>query len=139
MSRAVKILKRNFLWILFIGFSIFAIATRQDEHIFLSEGPYGYGKYITWVIFIAFFGYSFYSGLKENFFKTLKTMTSLYWGRQIGMDLYIGLIFSIVIIAIHGGTWTLLIWILPILFYANLATLLYLALNYDSIIQHFLV
>ena len=139
MSRAVKILPRNFLWILFIGFSVFAIYTRQDTHVFLSESPYPYGKYIIWGIFISFFAYSFYSGMKENFFKTLKTMTNLYWGRQIGLDLYIGLILPITMIAIHGGTWTLLIWIVPVLFYANLATLLYFALNYDSIINYFLM
>jgi hypothetical protein len=139
MSRTVKILQRNFLWILFIGFSVFAVYSRQDAHVFLSESAYPYGKYAVWLIFIAFFGYSFYSGLKENFFKTLKTMINLYWGRQIGLDLYIGLIFSATIIGIHGGIWVLLIWILPILIYANLATLLYFALNYDSIINHFMM
>lgn len=139
MSRTLKILQRNFLWLLFIGFSVFAIYTREDAHIFLSESPHPYGKCIVWFLFIVFFGYSFYSGLKENFFKTLKTMTNLYWGRQIGMDLYIGLILSTTLIGIHGGTWILLIWILPILIYANLATLLYFALNYDSIINYFLI
>lgn len=139
MSRAVKILQRNFLWILFIGFFIFAVYTRKDAYIFQSESSYGLGKYVVWGIFISFFSYSFYSGLKENFFKTLKTMTSLYWGRQIGMDLYIGLLLPISVIGFHGGIWVLLIWILPILIYANLVTLLYFALNYDSIVSYFLI
>lgn len=139
MSTLSKVLKQNFLWIVFMGLIVFAVFTRQDEHIFQSSGPYSYGKYILWLVFICFFAYSIYSGTKENFFKTLSTMTKLYWGWQIGLDLYIGVAFSLTVIGIHGGTVTLLIWLLPILFYANLATLLYFALNYDSIVSYFLL
>ena len=139
MSKLSKVLKHNFLWILFIGLFFIAVFTRKDEYIILSTGPYPYGKYILWLVFIFFFLYSIYSGTKENFFKTLSIMTKLYWGRQIGLDLYIGVGFSLAIIGIHGGMTILLIWLLPILFYANLATLVYFALNYDSLVSYFLL
>lgn len=139
MKNINRILKQNFLWILFFVFALYAVWTRQDEHIFISQGPYSFGKYLSWLIFFGFFGYSFYSSKKENFFKSLSLITKKFWGRQIIADLYIGLLLPIIIIYLHGGVLVLIIWLIPILFYANLATLLYLALNYDSIIQYFIL
>ena len=135
----MRLLKQNFLWILFVGFAIFAIWSRKDASIFVSQGPYPYGKYVIWIIFFAFFAYSIYASRNENFFKSLKKITNMLWGRQIGIDLYIGLLLPMLIILLHGGTYIFLIWLIPVLLYANLATLLYLALNYDSIIQHFII
>ncbi len=132
--KAIRFLKYNLLWVLYFGFSIFAVFDRKDANIFISDGPYSQGKYILWVLFFIFLTYSIYAGTKENFFKTLSMMTKKYWGWQIGIDLYIGLMFAICLIYFHGGPFVFLIWLLPILIYANLATLLYLALNYDSII-----
>ncbi len=133
----MRFLKRNFLWVLFTGFSIFAIATKKDASIFLSESPYGFGKYIVWLIFFSFLVYSLYAS-KENFFKSVKSINQLLWGRQIGLDLYIGLLLPMVIIYLHGGTYVFLLWLIPMLLYANLATLLYFALNYDSLAAQFL-
>ena len=135
MSKANSLLKENFLWVLFIGFAIYAIGTREDESIFLSQGPYGFGKYLVWAIFFSFLAYSYYCSRKENFFKSVIRIGKLHWGRQIGMDLYIGLLLPVILIYMHGGIFVLLIWLIPILVYANLATLLYLALNYDAILN----
>ena len=139
MKFNIHLLKRNFLWILFIGFAIFAIYTREDKYLFTSQGSYSFGKYIAWIIFLCFFLYSIYSSAKENFFKSVIRIGELFWGWQIGIDLYIGLFFSLLIIYLHGGVLIFLVWLIPVLIYANLATLLYFALNYDSLISHFII
>ena len=139
MKGSIRFLKYNFLWILFIGFAFFAISSREDEFVFVSQGPYAFGKYIVWTIFVCFFAYSIYASTKENFFKTLSRISKMFWGRQIGMDLYIGLLLPLSLIYLHGGVLVFLIWLVPVLIFANLATLLYLALNYDSLVSHFII
>jgi len=62
----------------------------------------------------------------------------MYWGWQIIIDLYIGLLLPLFIIYSHGGAVILLLWIVPVFINANLFTLLYFALNYDSLVAHFL-
>ncbi|WP_411894595.1 hypothetical protein [Winogradskyella sp. A2] len=138
-KRNIKLLKRNLLWILFIGFSLYAIWQREDEFIFVSQSQYALGKYIVWTIFFCFLAYSIYASTKENFFKTLSLFSKKFWGWQIGIDLYIGLLLPLVLISLHGGILVFLIWLIPVLIYANLATLLYLALNYDSLVSHFII
>lgn len=135
----IRQVKLNFLWILYALFAVFAVYSRQDPYIFESQGPYGLGKYLVWGILILFLIYSLYASTKENFLKTLSKMAKLYWGRQIGLDLYIGLLLPLTIIYFNGGIVILLIWILPVLIYANLATLLFIALNYDTLISQFLL
>ena len=135
----MKNLKKNLLWLLFFGFALFAIWTRKDASIIFSQGPYSFGKYLVWLIFLGFLGYSLYSSRRENFFKSVSKISKMYWGWQIGLDLYIGLLMPLTIIFLHGGLIVFVIWLIPVLIYANLATLLYLALNYDSIIIQFLV
>jgi hypothetical protein len=135
----MHLLKQNLLWILFIGFAFFAIWTREDTFIFISQGPYAFGKYMVWIIFFFFFGYSIYCSSRENFFKSVIRISEMFWGWQIGIDLYVGLMLPLLIIYLHGGVFVLLIWLIPVLIYANLATLLYLALNYDSLISHFMI
>lgn len=129
-----RFLKRNFLWLLFMAFALVAIMTREDQSVFISHGPYGFGKYIAWLVFLGFLAYSIYCSRKENFFKSVKRIGNMHWGRQIGIDLYIGLLLPLVLIYLQGGLVVLLLWLLPIFIYANLATLLYLALNYDALI-----
>ena len=135
----MKTIKKNLLWVVYFGFIIYAINTGKDEHIFISNGPYPLGKYIVWLMYLSFLGYSLYCSTKENFFKSLKKLYPFYWARQIGMDLYIGItITSYLIYLNEGSILVLAIWILPILIYANLVTLVYVAINYDSIISHFI-
>jgi hypothetical protein len=63
----------------------------------------------------------------------------MLWGWQIGLNLYIGLILPLIIIYLNGGFIILLVWLFPILIYANICTLLFLALNYDSLISQFII
>ncbi len=138
-KNTTRFLKQNVLWILFFGFAFFAICSREDTFIFASQSPFAIGKYMSWVIFFCFLTYSIYASSKENFFKTLIGVHKMLWGRQIVIDLYIGLLLPLLIVFLHGGTFVFLVWLIPILIYANMATLLYLALNYDSLVSYFMV
>ena len=139
MELTIQFLKRNLLWLVFIAFAIMGVATKADEAIFVSQGPYSFGKYFIWGLFFSFLGYTIYCGTKENFFKSIKRMSEMYWGWQVGIDLYIGLLLPLFIIYLHGGGFVLLLWLIPILLNANLFTLLYFALNYDALVAHFIV
>lgn len=139
MKDTARLLKKNLLWVLFLGFALLAIATKADAHIFISQSPYGFGKYIVWILFFGFLGYSVYCSTRENFFKSAKRISEMFWGWQIGLDLYIGLLLPLLIIYLHGGVFVFLLWLMPVLIYANLATLLYIALNYDSLMAHFII
>ena len=138
MKEIKLILKQNLLWVIFIAFAIIALATKKDASIFISQGPYGTGKYIVWLLFFSFLGYTIYCSRKENFFKSIKRISEMFWGWQVGIDLYIGLLLPLLIIYLHGGSVVLLLWIVPVLINANLFTLLYFALNYDSLVAQFI-
>ncbi len=139
MKDIMRLLKKNFLWILFMGFAFLAIDTKKDASIFISQSSYSFGKYIAWMLFFSFLGYSIYCSTEENFFKSLKRINEMFWGWQIVIDLYIGLLLPLIIIYLHGGVFIFLLWLIPVLMYANLATLLYIALNYDSLVAHFTI
>lgn len=132
-----RFLKKNLLSIIFIIFACIGIATKKDASIFISESQYGVGKYIIWLLFFTFFSYSIYCSSKENLYKSLRNIFQMHWGRQVVIDLYIGVLFPLSIIYLHGGVFVFLLWLLPIIVNVNLFTLLYFALNYDSILSHF--
>ena len=133
-----RFLKRHFLWILYAIFVIVAIATHKGEPIFYSTGPYAPGKYIVWFMFFAFLAYSLYATTQASFIKSLPNINKYIWGRQIGLDLYISVFMSLFVIYLDTGSiWVLLLWLVPVLIYANLAILLYVALNYGSLVGHF--
>lgn len=91
------------------------------------------GKYALWLTYFAFVAYGLYATKREDFFKALRKISAYYWGRQIGIDLYIGFAFFLVFIGWHQGVYAALLWALPVLVYGNQLTLLYLAVHYDSI------
>ena len=88
---------------------------------------------MVWLALLVFLGYSIYCSFQENFFRSVKSIVALYWGRQISADLYLGLFISLLIIFLNDGVLVVLIWLVPALIYANLAVLLYFAINFDSI------
>lgn len=129
-------LKRHFLWIIYAIFVAIAITFKGDEALFFSEGPYALGKPILWGVLLVFLAYSFHCHRKEDFFKTMSITGKYYWTKQIGIDLYIGVGLVACLIFLHDGPVVLAIWAVPLLIYANLATLLYLAMNYDAIMSN---
>ena len=126
------------LWGLYGAFALYAIAANIQETTFRFSGTLGGIKAIVWLALFAFIGYSVYCSYKENFFRSVRSIATLHWGRQIGTDLYLGLFVSLFIIFLNEGALVVLIWLLPTLIYANLVVLLYLAINFDGIVMKLL-
>ena len=90
----------------------------------------------TGLAWLAFLIYSIRCSMKESLVKTMKRMAGTYWGRQIGLDLYIGLImFSAMVFAVEGSLWIGLLWLIPTLIYGNLVPLFYLATRLPQIVE----
>jgi hypothetical protein len=128
---------KNLFWSAFALFV--AAALYFDHHIALfSGGPMPAGKALVWLAFVAFTAYTIHCSRHENLFRSIGLIAQLHWGRQIGSDLYLGLsIFLFLIYLDQGSIGVVLLWLLPVLAFANLATLLYLALHFDSIVVRF--
>jgi len=96
-------------------------------------------KWMTLATLIVFTGYTIYVTKTENFFKSCKAVFALKWGRQLTIDLYIGLfLFNFFVYLNEGSILVMLCWLVPTLILGNLVTLLYFFLNIESIVSHFL-
>lgn len=137
MPRSIK---SNLLWIIYAAFMIIAVLSGGTESFLTTESEYIAGKYVLLIAFLAFLAYSFHAGRKENFFKAVGKINSFYWGKQISIDLYISVFLSLAFIGLHeGSVTTMLLWLIPLVLFANLAILPYVILNYGSIIERFFV
>ena len=125
-------------WGVFFAFVLAAIAFSWHEDILKFSGATGTGKGFVWIAFLLFTGYSIYCSSRENIFKSIGRIGQLQWGRQIGIDLYLGLLLFFCIVYLHSGPTVLLLWLLPTLLFANLATLLYVAIHFESLISRFI-
>jgi len=130
-------LKKSWIWIIFI---LFSIAEIYYTWIYQDRIPASI-ETITIVLGCAFFlflGYTLYCSEKENLFKSIGKIAKLHWGRQIGVDLYIGLFFQSYLIYLNEeSVLETIIWVIPLLVYGNIATLLYWLLNAGSILTKF--
>ena len=122
------------LWGLYGAFALFAVLANLQETTFHFGGPLVGIKAVVWLALFAFLGYSIYCSFQENFFRSVKSIVNLYWGRQIGTDLYLGLFVGLLVIFLNEGALVALVWLVPTLIYANLVILLYVAINFDSIV-----
>ena len=129
---------RLVLWSLYGAFALFAVYANLNETTFRFAGPLGGVKALVWIGLCGFLGYSIYCSSQENFFRSVKSIASLYWGRQVGIDLYLGLCIGLFIIFLNDGLLVALIWLVPVLIYANLVFLLYFALHFDDIVTKLL-
>ena len=126
------------LWGLYGAFALFVLFTQTNESTFQFGGPLGGVKAIVWLVLLAFLAYSIYCSFQENFFRSVRSIAMLHWGRQIGTDLYVGLFIALFIIFLNDGALVTLLWLVPILIYANLVVLLYMAINFESIVTKLL-
>ena len=124
-------------WGIFAAFVVCAVALGWHPAILRFEGPMGAAKIFVWLAFLSFTAYSIYCSGRENIFRTIRSMARLHWGRQIGIDLYLGLLLSLSVIWLHEGFIIALIWLVPVLLFANLATLLYVAVHFESLVDRF--
>jgi hypothetical protein len=132
------LLKKYGLWIVYFGFAIYALVANWQISTFEFSGAQGVGKALTWLTLLAFLFYSLYSSSQENIAHIIRDMKACYWGRQIGIDLYLGVAIVLSLIYLNeGSVGVLLVWLVPLIIFANLATLLYLAIHFDQIVARF--
>ena len=118
-------------------FAVYAVYAYWHETMFRFGGTLGGIKLLVWLALAGFLVYSAYCSSREDLFRSIGAIARLHWGRQIGIDLYLGLSIGILIIYLHEGSIAVLIWLIPILAFANLSMLLYVAVNFDSIVARF--
>jgi hypothetical protein len=132
-------MKANLIsWGVFAAFAACAVGFGWHAALFRFDGPMGAAKLVVWLAFVLFTAYSIYCSSRENIFKTIRTMARLHWGRQIGIDLYLGLSLFLAVIYLHqGSVLVLAAWLIPVLLFANLATLLYVAIHFEALVARF--
>jgi hypothetical protein len=132
-------IKRNLLWIFYVIFVLCACVFHDGEPTIIGTSNWWLGKLLVWIILLCFLGYSLNISRQENFFKSLQRMSEILWSRQVGLDLYIGLLIPLTLIYLHEGSLLVLaFWVVPILIFANLATLVYLGLNFEALLKYFI-
>lgn len=131
--------RQHIAWMIYAFFVAMAVFFHTGEPLFVSESNHPLGKGLVWATFFGFLGYSYYCSTRENLFTTMKTLWPFHWARQIGLDLYLGVAISSTIIYLNEGSLLVLaLWLLPLVLFANLATLLYFAMNFDAIVTRFM-
>ncbi len=125
-------------WAAYFLFAGVAIYAHREHDLLAFGGPLGAVKLLIWAVWLGFTAYTVYCSSRENLFKTVGRMSRSHWGRQIGADLYIGLLLALLIAYLHQGALAAALWLLPTLAFGNLSILLYFALNFDSLVARFL-
>lgn len=120
-------------WSVYSIFVATALYLNWHSDIFSFTGNLGILKLFVWVLFAAFLAYSVYCSSQENIFRTVRKIAGFHWGRQIGIDLYLGLFIFQVLVYLHEGALAAALWLVPTLLFANLSALLYLGIHFDSI------
>ena len=129
----------NYLsWAVYAAFVAVALYVNWHTSLFSFDGRLGSLKLVVWAAYVAFLVYSVYCSSKENIFRTIRKIAEFHWGRQIGIDLYLGLFVALILIYLNEGIVAAAFWLLPTLLFANLSVLLYLAIHFDSIVTKFL-
>ena len=129
---------KNVSWAVYAAFVAVALYFNWHLSPFSFDGRLGGLKLLVWAVYLAFLVYSVYCSSKENIFRTVRKIAEYHWGRQIGIDLYLGLFVAMILIYLNEGLIAAVAWTLPTLLFANLSILLYLAIHFDSIVTKFL-
>jgi len=126
-------------WALFAIFATCALGFGWHGDLFTTGGSWVFGKALVWAAFLGFLAYTIYCSSEEDILPSIRKIAELHWGRQVGADLYLGLCLTLFVMYLNeGSVWVVLLWLLPTLAFANLATLLYFAIHYDAIVARFL-
>ena len=130
--------RRYGLWIGYALFLVLAVAYGGREGLVTTESGFGGAKLVVLAVYLGFLAFSLYATARENFFRSVGQINRLWWGRQIGLDLYISVFASLGLIwLVEGSLGVMLIWTVPVLIFANLAILPYLLLNFGAILGAF--
>lgn len=123
------------LWAIFFGFAAVAIAVSWNPRLLDFSGTIGAIRLFLIACWIAFTAYSVHCSQHENLFRTVERISKLYWGRQIGIDLYISVFLSIALVYLVTGSVGLMVfWGLAFIPFANQAILLFVILHLDQIL-----
>jgi hypothetical protein len=125
-------------WGAYVVFAVLALYTNWHGSILALSGPLAAVKLVVWTSFAGFLAYSIHCSVREDLLRSVAKIAELHWGRQIGADLYLGLLLALLVVYLHEGPIAVLFWAVPTLAFANLAILLYFAIHFDSIVSRFL-
>ena len=125
-------------WAVYTAFVAVALYANWHPSLFSFDGTLGGLKLVVWGALTAFLLYSVYCSLKENIFRAVRKIAEFHWGRQIGVDLYLGLLVALILIYLNEGFVAAALWALPTLLFANLSVLLYVGIHFDSIVTKFI-
>ena len=129
-----KVINRG-LWVAYLGFVVIAFWCLWRPEFFALGSATGLVRLALIGIWIAFLGYSIHCSRQESLFRTIGVMNKLYWGRQIGTDLYISVFLSIgLAYLVTGSVVETLLWALAFIPFANLAILPFVILYLDRIV-----
>jgi hypothetical protein len=132
-----RALARNALWAAYAVVVGLALWSSGPDRPFVSAGPLPAGKYVAWAALALFLGYSVWVSAREDLFASIGKIGQLHWGRQVGLDLYLGLsLAGLVIYLNEGRAAAALLWLVPLYVFGNLASLLYVAVHWDSLVGH---
>ncbi len=127
------------LWPAFWAFVAVALFTHWSPQLFQFNDAVGMVRLLLIIMWVAFVGYSMICSRHENIFKTIGVMNKLYWGRQIGIDLYISVFLSIgLVYLVTGSLLHTALWSLAFVPFANMAILLFIILYLDEIVAVFI-
>ena len=129
---------RILLWVSFAIFVVVAFWAGTGEKTFSLDVPLAGAKVAVWVVLLGFLAYTIYCSSREDLFGTLRRILQYHWGRQVTLDLYIGISLFLFIVYLNDGPITMLLWLLPAIAFVNLASLVYLAIHFDSLVARFL-
>jgi len=131
---------KSLFWAAFAIFAACALGFGWHQDLFTTGGSWAPGKLLVWIAFLGFLSYTIYCSSREDLAASILKISELHWGRQVGADLYLGLFLMLFVVYLNeGSALVALLWLVPTLAFANLATLLYFAIHYDAIVARFLV
>lgn len=126
-------------WSIYTVFVVLALYFGWHPDLLNFSGDLALVKVLIGITYLGFLAYSSYCSMRENIFKTIAKMARLHWGRQIGIDLYLGLGLAMFVIYLNEGALVAALWLLPTLLFANLSILLYFFIHFESLISGFLL
>lgn len=127
------------MWIVYVIFVAAAFVTGWHPGVFDFTVRFGVVKGIVLLVLVGFLAYSLYCSSRESLPATIKKMNKFHWGRQVGIDLYIGVFFTLFLIYLNEGSiLPVVLWLAPCLIFANLATLVYIFIHFDALAAHFI-
>ena len=129
---------RTLLWPAFWLFVCVALIASWDAELLQLGDGVGLFRLFLIVVWVGFVAYSIICSRNENIFDTIAAMNQRYWGRQIGIDLYISVFLSIALVyLVTGSILQTILWSLAFIPFANMAILLFIILHLHTIVAAF--